>query len=47
LGYKLIAEKLFRWYNYDPRDGTGLGKREQGNPSPVEHKRSYNNNEKQ
>jgi hypothetical protein len=35
---------MYRWYNYDPRDGTGLGKREQGNPSPVEHKRSYSNN---
>jgi hypothetical protein len=37
LGYKLIAEKMSKWYNYDPRDGTGLGQREQGSPSPVDN----------
>eukprot|EP00962_Isochrysis_galbana_P022145 scaffold6575_cov120-Isochrysis_galbana.AAC.1 len=25
-----------RWYHYDPRDGTGLGKREQGILLPID-----------
>eukprot|EP00962_Isochrysis_galbana_P026189 scaffold8106_cov107-Isochrysis_galbana.AAC.15 len=26
-----------RWYNYDPREGTGLDKREQGILLPIDH----------
>eukprot|EP00962_Isochrysis_galbana_P006092 scaffold1649_cov134-Isochrysis_galbana.AAC.9 len=29
-GYNDAARKMERWYHYDPREGTGLGKREQG-----------------
>eukprot|EP00962_Isochrysis_galbana_P000331 scaffold96_cov124-Isochrysis_galbana.AAC.1 len=38
-----------RWYHYDPRDGTGLGKREQGillpiDPAPTAFTNRLNNN---
>eukprot|EP00962_Isochrysis_galbana_P023866 scaffold7282_cov113-Isochrysis_galbana.AAC.8 len=38
-----------RWYHYDPRDGTGLGKREQGillpiDPAPTAFTNRRNNN---
>jgi len=38
-----------RWYHYDPREGTGLGKREQGillpiDPAPTAFAHRVNNN---
>eukprot|EP00962_Isochrysis_galbana_P050336 scaffold21757_cov183-Isochrysis_galbana.AAC.1 len=35
-GYNEVARKMERWYHYDPRDGTGLGKREQGTLVPID-----------
>jgi hypothetical protein len=37
---------MSKWYNYDPRDGTGLVQREQGNPAPVEGNNNKNKNKK-
>eukprot|EP00962_Isochrysis_galbana_P043168 scaffold16353_cov159-Isochrysis_galbana.AAC.1 len=34
--YNEVARKMERWYHYDPRDGTGLGKREQGTLVPID-----------
>jgi hypothetical protein len=37
---------MSKWYNYDPRDGTGLGQREQGKPSPVDNQNQKSNYKK-
>jgi hypothetical protein len=36
-GYKAMATRMCRSYNFDPRDGNGLGRYEQGNPAPIDH----------
>jgi len=36
-GYNDAARKMGPWYNYNPRDGTGLGKRKQGILLPIDH----------
>jgi hypothetical protein len=35
-GYKAMATRMCQWYNFDPRDGNGLGRHEQGNPAPID-----------
>jgi hypothetical protein len=37
-GYKLMADKMCRWYAYDPRDNPGLGRHGQGRREPLNHK---------
>jgi hypothetical protein len=36
-GYKLMADKMCRWYDYDPRDIPGLGTMGQGRKEPLNH----------
>jgi hypothetical protein len=36
--YKLMADKMCRWYDYDSCDIPGLGKMRQGRREPLNHK---------